>query len=131
MNVNLPVMKKLFLLLFLGICACAYAEISTQEIQLNEALCPARPVRPRNELPTQGHTQSQVNYDKLSVEVGFNYYMGDLTVTITDPSGAIVYRTTVDSDATASLRVPIPQSGDYRIAIAGEEYLAEGAFVVE
>lgn len=134
-------MKKL-LLLFAATCCCAtlsYAdgdgggkgkgERTEQDIQVDEARLPIKPMRPRYEAPT--HTDGTVNYEKATVEVNMNSYMGELNIAITDQSGMPVYQTAANSDAIASVSMPMPQAGSYRLVITGEEYQAEGAFTIE
>lgn len=134
-------MKRL-LLLFAATCCCAtlsYADGDgkgnggcnrpTEDIFVDEARLPIKPMRPRYEAPT--HTDGTINYDKATVDVNMNSYMGDLNIAITDQSGMPVYETAANSDAVASVSMPMPQAGSYRLVITGEEYQAEGAFTIE
>lgn len=128
-------MKKLLLFLALGLCTSVFAnrtinskEPTTQEIQIKESTIPSTPVRPRSLL---SYTEARVDYVSHRIEVRFNYYLGNLEITITDLSGCPVYSQSVNSDNTPSINLPMPDAGTYRITIAGEGYLAEGDFVIE
>lgn len=128
-------MKKLLLFLALGLCVSAFANRSestqrrtTQDIQIKEATIPSKPIRPRSLL---SYTEARVDYVSHRIEVRFNYYLGNLEITITDLSGCPVYSQSVNSDNTPSINLPMPDAGTYRITIAGEGYLAEGDFVIE
>lgn len=128
-------MKKILLILALGLCTSVFAnrtinskEQSTQDIQIRESTIPANPVRPRSLL---SYTEARLDYVSHRIEVRFNYYLGNLEITITDLSGCPVYSQSVNSDNTPSINLPMPDAGTYRITIAGEGYLAEGDFVIE
>lgn len=100
-----------------------------EDIFVAEARLPIKPMRPRYEAPT--HTDGTINYDEATVEVNMNSYMGELNLAITDQAGMPVSETVVNSDVSASVSLPMPQTGSYQLVITGEEYRAEGAFTIE
>ena len=124
-------MKKLFLILAMSLACSSFAstaEPTRQEIQMKEATIPSKPVRPRSVL---SYVTAWADYNTESIKVEFNYYMGKLEVAIADMTGTVVYKETVDSDAVASINIPMPAAGFYTISVTGEEYQADGDFMIE
>lgn len=122
-------MKKLFLLLTFACCfSFAFAEKSTQDIQIKEAILPTKSVRPRSLMP---YTEARVNYAAQCIEVQAYAFMGELEVTLADQSGQTVYRQQMNAKDDPILSVPMPEAGRYRITVSGDEYFAEGDFRIE
>lgn len=122
-------MKKLFLLLALAFCGTfAFAEKSTQDIQIKEATLPTKSERPRSLLP---YTEATVNYAAQCIEVRANFFLGELEITLSDRTGCTVYSRQLVPNDTQQITLPMPDAGMYRITFLGDEYYAEGEFRIE
>lgn len=106
----------------------ASEEQTTQDIQLKESTIPSTPVRPRSELP---RTTAWVDTTVSNVVVAFEEEVGTVVVEITDETGSVQSRQTVNSGTVQLVNLPMPNAGAYQLTIAGNEYQAEGNFVIE
>lgn len=126
-------MKKVLLLLTLLImCGTAMAEMdktpSRLEIQIKDAILPGSVDQMRSLIPV---TTAFIDNQMECIEVEINFPVGTVNIVITNIYGQAVAGTTIDSDATPYITLPMPVPGMYRLTISGPEYLGEAEFLIE
>lgn len=132
-------MKKFFILLAICLSGVSYVncihaegnktnETTRQDIQIRDAIIPAKPDQVRSVLP---FVTAWVDYAAGNIEVSINRCVGVASVVITDLAGQTVCTASVDTKFSAIVKLSVPAAGIYHITVSGDEYLGEGDFTIE
>lgn len=132
-------MKRLFILLAICLSGVSYVnsihaegnktnDQTRQDIQIRDAIIPAKPDQVRSALP---YVTAWVDYVAGNIDVSINRCVGVASVVITDLAGQTVCAASVDTQFSSSVELPLPAAGIYHISVTGDEYLGEGDFTIE